>query len=195
MTYQFNLWSTPVTIIDDFVSDQTVLDQLRKESLIDKTIQGQNTSALSHAQKILLNMVNAILADYCLHNNIDYDNLQLSNLQKGFLYRYDENSVTQHLYEPHHDMVEQSIITALFYIDSDYNGIDWCGGELCLYRELTFADYPNNALNILPKPNRLIIFPGFTVHRVKPYFGIKPRTSLVFGWSVIDGPQSQPLIV
>lgn len=195
MIHQLNLWSTPVTIIDNFVSDWTVLSQLQAESLIESTIEGQDTFNLSTAQKTLLNMVNAILADYCLKNEIDYQNLKLSNLQKGFLYRYDQSSVTQHLYEPHHDMVEQSIISALYYINSDYDGINWCGGELCLYRELTFADYPKNVLNILPKPNRLVIFPGFTVHRVKPYFGINPRTSLVFGWSVIDGPQSQPLIV
>lgn len=195
MIHQLNLWSTPVTIIDNFVSDQTVLSQLQAESLIESTIEGQDTFNLSAAQKTLLNMVNAILADYCLKNEIDYQNLKLSNLQKGFLYRYDQSSVTQHLYEPHHDMVEQSIISALYYINSDYDGINWCGGELCLYRELTFADYPNNTLNILPKPNRLVVFPGFTVHRVKPYFGANPRTSLVFGWSVIDGPQCQPLIV
>ena len=38
----------------------------------------------------------------------------------------------------------------------------------------------------------LIIFPGFLTHRVKPYFGEKPRTSLVLGWKVKDQPRNNP---
>jgi hypothetical protein len=195
MIKELNLWSTPVTVIDQFVSDSALMDALRSESMIADTVQGQNTHNLTSAQKQLLHMVSAIVVDYCEKNKIDYNNLKLCNLQKGYLYRYDQQSVGKHLYEPHHDMVEQSFITALFYVNSDYDGINWCGGELTLYKELTFADYPNNTINILPKPNRLIIFPGFTVHRVKPYFGKHPRTSLVFGWSVIDGPDVPSMVI
>lgn len=195
MIKELNLWATPVTIIDQFVTNNELIKDLKAESMIATTVQGQNTDNLSLAQQKLLHMVSAVVVDYCVKNKIDYDNLTLSNLQKGFLYKYDQDSVSKHLYEPHHDMVEQTIITALYYVDSDYDGITWCGGELTLYKELTFADYPNNTINILPKPNRLIVFPGFTVHRVKPYFGTTPRTSLVFGWAVIDGPDTPPLTV
>lgn len=195
MIKELNLWATPVTVIDQFVTDNDLINSLKSESVIADTVQGQNTDHLTVSQQRLLHMVSAMVVDYCGKNAIDFNNLKLCNLQKGYLYRYDQQSVHQHLYEPHHDMVEQSFITALFYVDSDYDGVTWCGGELTLYKELTFADYPNNALNILPKSNRLIIFPGFTVHRVKPYFGHRPRTSLVFGWSVIDSPDVPSLTI
>ena len=43
--------------------------------------------------------------------------------------------------------------------------------------------------------NRLIIFPGFLTHRVKPYFGQKPRISLVLGWKVNNQPLNNPNIL
>ena len=58
-----------------------------------------------------------------------------------------------------------------------------------------FAEYPNNAINILSKQNRFIIFPGFLTHRVKPYFGEKPRTSIVLGWAVKDAEETTPIII
>lgn len=191
----FNLWSTPIQVIDNFVSDLQLYNQLKAESLITETIKGQDTVNMSPAQAELFKLVSLIAMNYCLENNINYSNLQINDLQKGCLYKYDQSKVGNHLYEPHHDMVEGGYITAIYYIDSSFSEEQWVGGELTLYKHLTFADYPDNSINILPKQNRLIMFPGFTVHRVKPYFGDIPRTSLVFGWSVIDGEQKDPLIV
>lgn len=191
----FNLWNTQVEIIDNFISDQSLYNKLKEESLIPKTIEGQNISGLSEAQSKLSRAVSMIVINYCIENNINYDNLDFIELQKGCLHKYDQSKVCNHLYEPHHDMVEGAYITAIYYINSSYQEDKWVGGELTLYRHLTFADYPDNSINILPKQNRLIIFPGFTVHRVKPYFGDLPRTSLVFGWSVKDAEVKSPLIV
>lgn len=184
-----------MTIIDDFITDQEIIDQLKKESIIEKTISGQDTNNFTLAQNSLYTAVSAMVINYCLENDIDYNNLKLNDLQKGCLYKYDEDKVGNHLYEPHHDIAECGYLTAIYYIDSAYKEGVWCGGELTLYNQLTFADYPENSINILPKQNRLIIFPGYTIHRVKPYFGDVPRTSLVFGWSVIDGKTTGPLIV
>lgn len=180
----FNLWSTNIVVVDDFIEDSSLRESLKQESLIGSTVQGQNTTGLSSAQYQVQSMVKGVVINYCHDNNIDYSNLKFGNLQKGCLHKYDESMVSNHLYEPHNDMVEGSFVTAIYYIDSSYEETLWCGGELTLYKHLTFADYPQNIINILPKPNRLIIFPGFTTHRVKPYFGDKPRTSLVFGWNV-----------
>ena len=195
MNKTYKLWTTGVTIIDNFLSDQDIVDQLKAESMIEKTIAGQDTDNFTLAQNFLYTAVSAMIVNYCLENDIDYNNLKLNDLQKGCLYRYDEDKVGNHLYEPHHDIAECGYLTAIYYIDSDYKEGSWCGGELTLYKQLTFADYPENSINILPKQNRLIIFPGYTIHRVKPYFGNIPRTSLVFGWSVIDGKNTKPLIV
>lgn len=189
------LWSTNVTIIDDFVQDEGLVNTLKEEALIPKTVEGQNKQRLSLAQMQVKAMVNTAVINYCIENDIEYSTLEFGNLQRGCLYKYDESMVSNHLYEPHHDMVEGAYITALYYVDSAWSEDKWVGGELCLYKQLTFADYPENILNILPKPNRLIIFPGFVTHRVKPYFGDTPRTSLVFGWSVDEPKRVEAITV
>jgi len=198
MTYkQYDLWTANIEIHDDFITDKILYDQLIKESSISKTIDGQNVLGLTTSQKQIYDLVTIVVVSYCMRNNIDYSNLTFTELQKGSLHKYDQTMVSNHLYEPHDDRVEGSFLTALYYIDSSYDEYSstWVGGELTIYKNLTFAEYPNNAINILPKQNRLVVFPGFNVHRVKPYFGDKPRTSLVFGWSVNDQPQTEPLTV
>ena len=195
-----------INVFDDFLTDKELINQLKEESKIDTTIKGQDTFNFTPCQKEFHKIANATLINYCLSNNIDYNNIELSNFQKGRLKKYDKSSVTNHLYEPHHDMVEGAFISAIYYIESDYRPAKvrmhtdhipekWVGGELTIYKNLTFAEYPNNAVNIKPVSNRLIIFPGFLVHRVKPYFGENPRTSLVLGWEVNDQPNNEPIII
>lgn len=190
-----NLWSSNITVLDDYIQDEQLRESLRQESLITKTVQGQNTDNLSPAQVQIMSIVKASVINYCIETDIDYNSLEFGNLQRGCLHKYDESMVSNHLYEPHHDMVEGAFITALYYVDSSWGEGTWVGGELTIYKHLTFADYPENILNILPKPNRLIIFPGFLTHRVKPYFGDKPRTSLVFGWSVNEPKQVKVITI
>lgn len=184
-----------IDILDNFITDENLIGQLKKESNIDSTIKGQDIFNFTLSQKVFLSYTKKTVVNYCYENNIDFNNLEMSNFQKGNLQKYDQSKISNHLYEPHHDMVESSFITAIYYIDSDYTDEIWTGGELAIYKNLTFAEYPNNVINILPKPNRLIIFPGFLTHRVKPYFGKKPRTSLVLGWKVKDQPQNVPNIL
>ena len=182
-----------INVFDDFLTDKELINQLKEESKIDTTIKGQDTFNFTPCQKEFHKIANATLKNYCLSNNIDYNNIELSNFQKGRLKKYDKSSVTNHLYEPHHDQVEGAFISAIYYIESDYTPEKWVGGELSIYKNLTFAEYPNNTINIEPIPNRLIMFPGFLVHRVKPYFGDNPRTSLVLGWEVKDQPKTEPI--
>ncbi len=184
-----------IDIVDNFLINETLINQLKKESDIDTTIKGQDILNFTPSQKMFQLYVKKTVVNYCIQNNVDFENLELSNFQKGNLKKYDVSKVTNHLYEPHHDMVESSYITAIYYLHSDFNNEQWIGGELTIYKNLTFAEYPNNAVNILPKPNRLIIFPGFLVHRVKPYFGENPRTSLVLGYKVKDQPDAKAIIV
>ena len=182
-----------INVFDDFLTDKELINQLKEESKIDTTIKGQDTFNFTPCQKEFHKIANATLINYCLSNNIDYNNIELSNFQKGRLKKYDKSSVTNHLYEPHHDQVEGAFISAIYYIESDYTPEKWVGGELSIYKNLTFAEYPNNTIYIEPIPNRLIMFPGFLVHRVKPYFGDNPRTSLVLGWEVKDQPKTEPI--
>ena len=184
-----------IEIVDNFLEDKKLIDDLKEESKIPTTIQGQDTSNFTKSQEQFLDIVNRVIVNYCHENDIEYTNLKFSNLQKGNLEKYDQSKVSNHLYEPHHDMVESSYLTAIYYISSDYSPTNWIGGELSIYKSLTFAEYPHNTVNILPKQNRLIIFPGFLVHRVKPYFGNNPRTSLVLGWKIKDQPKVLPIIL
>ena len=189
------LWPTNIEVIDNFIEDESLYTSLKNESVIESTVKGQDLSHLSSAQKELYNAVNSAIVNYCYESDIDFNSLKLSNLQKGYLYKYDESMVCNHLYEPHHDIAEASYITALYYIDSDWSESKWVGGELAIYKHMSFVDYPENTVNILPKQNRLIIFPGFNTHRVKPYFGNKPRTSLVFGWKIVEPSNKKEIIL
>lgn len=179
-----NLWAVNLQVVDNFVEDEHLYSCLKEEGMIAKTVEGQNKVGMTESQKRVHAMVTGAVINYCIEYGIDYNSLKFSNLQKGCLYKYEQSMVSNHLYEPHHDIAEGSFVTAIYYVDSSYNETEWCGGELTLYKHMTFVDYPENIVNILPKQNRLIIFPGFVTHRVKPYFGDTPRTSLVFGWSV-----------
>jgi hypothetical protein len=193
MFQKFDLWKTSIYVIDDFLDDKNVIDELKKEAFIETTIEGQDEYSLTNAQNFLFEKVRQVAITYCAENDIDFDSLALNDIQKGCLYKYDQNMIHNHLYEPHHDMVEQGFVTAIYYVDSAYTDDKWIGGELAIYKHLTFADYPNNTINILPKANRLIVFPGFLHHRVKPYFGDTPRTSLLFGWRVNESTNREPL--
>jgi hypothetical protein len=184
-----------IEVIDNIIEDKNLINDLKGESTIPSTIKGQDIFNLTNPQKKFYEIASKLVINYCFQNNINFDNLKLSNFQKGNLQKYDHSKVSNHLYEPHHDMVESSFITAIYYIDSDYNDKTWTGGELTIYKNLTFAEYPNNAINILSKQNRFIIFPGFLTHRVKPYFGEKPRTSIVLGWSVKDAEEISPIVI
>lgn len=175
-----------ISIYDNFIDDVNIIDSLKKESIISKTISGENHYELTPAQDYIYNMAKTAVITYCAENDIDYNSLEFNNFQKGMLKKYDQEMVSNHLYEPHHDIAEGGYITALYYIDSDYSEDKWVGGELAIYEKLSFVDYPGNTVNVLPKQNRLVIFPGFFVHRVKPYFGDKPRTSIVMGWAAED---------
>jgi hypothetical protein len=191
----YNFWTTQIQIFDNFIEDKNIYGQLNVESIINESVDGQDEYKLTTAQQNIFNMVTPVVNNYCIENDIDCEALKFSNLQKGCLYKYDQAMSTTHLYEPHHDMVENSYITAIYYINSSYSEDMWVGGELSIYKQLTFADYPKNTINILPKPNRLIIFPGFLVHRVKPYFGDLPRTSLVFGWELTEKKNLKSIIL
>lgn len=172
-------------VVDDCFDDH------QHQQMKDYVTQSRGSSPAEFTTDCPIHMavIHSMVANYCMENNIDMDTLQLSNVLHTCLPAYGEQQVSEHLYEPHHDMVEQALITVIYYVDSDYqDGGPWVGGELALYKNLTFAEYPANTVNILPKSNRLVMFPGFTTHRVKPYMGKNPRRSILFGYRVTDKP-------
>ena len=109
-----------ISIIDNFISDKELIDWLKDESKIMVPLKDKIHTILLMLKMNLVNLQNATLVNYCNSNNIDYNNLSMSNFQKGRLKKYDKSMVTNHLYEPHHDQVEGVYISAIYYIDSDY---------------------------------------------------------------------------
>lgn len=202
MIQHLKLWPVPVTVVDDFVDDTALLVELRSEPGATTSVKGLNATIrnvdiehMTPSEQKIMSLVSSVVAAHCIENDIDFGNIEFSNFVKSYVYEYNELSISNYSYEPHHDMVERNYITACFYLDSAWDGVNWCGGELALYKEMTFSTYPSNTINIVPKPNRLAIFPGFMPHRVKPYFGKKPRTTLVFAWSLPDAFNHQPTII
>jgi hypothetical protein len=195
MLQKIENFSNSICIYDEFIENKNLIKKLKAESKIKDTIAGQDIFNFTPAQKEFHDLINPIVLLYCIENNIDIGVIELNNFQKGMLKKYDQSMVTNHLYEPHHDIAEGGYITALYYVDSDYSEEKWVGGELAIYEKLSFVDYPGNTINILPKPNRLILFPGFYVHRVKPYFGKNPRTSIVMGWGVKDSVKEKCIMI
>ena len=105
-----------ISVIDNFISDNELVSWLKDESEINGTVKGQDTHNLTYAQNEFGKIANATLVNYCNSNNIDYNNLSMSNFQKGRLKKYDKSMVTNHLYEPHHDQVEGAFYFCnLFY--------------------------------------------------------------------------------
>lgn len=202
MIQHLKLWPVPVTVVDNVVTDADLLEELRAEPSATTSVKGLNATIrnvdldrMTAAEQKIMSLVSSLVVAHCIENDIDVNNIEFSNFVKSYVYEYNQSSISNYSYEPHHDMVERNYITACFYLDSAWDGIKWCGGELALYREMTFATYPSNTINIEPRPNRLAIFPGYMTHRIKPYFGTKPRTTLVFAWSLPDAFNHRPTII
>lgn len=190
---KFNLWPSPIHVIDDFLDNEELRETLKKEAIMkedDSSMYiGQDLSELTDAQNLLLKMVSPVLNNYCAENDINFANLELRDLQLGCIYKYDQSTSNSRHWEPHDDQVENGYLTAIYYINSDYSEDHWVGGELTIYKRLTYQDHYSNTINILPKNNRLLIFPGYLIHRVKSYFGDNPRTTVVilFGLEEDEG--------
>ena len=94
-----------IEIVDNFLEDKKLIDDLKEESKITNTIEGQDTHNFTEPQKKFYELINKVIVNYCFENDVEYGNLKFSNLQKGNLHKYDQSKVSNHLYEPHHDMV------------------------------------------------------------------------------------------
>jgi len=192
-------FSKDILLVEDDVFDSALITEI--SNYITENFKSHNDVYLSldtREFKLLdkiLPTLNALLYNYCEAKGVDADRLSLRNFQMASLKAYCKELMNENLYEPHDDIAEKFFVAAIVYIDSEYTDDNWTGGELSLYKNTTYLDYPNNITNIKPLPNRVVFFPGYYVHRVKPYFGKDPRQTLVFGWEIDDQWSSRPLIL
>lgn len=194
---KLELWSTNIHVHDDFLTDQSVIDEIRANAEIPNYfVTTEEKNALNPSLQALIDQAKFAVMNYCIDVGIDINDLKMNNIQRNYMRTYNEDTVNTYLYEPHDDIAEGGFITCLYYIDSDFKEDGpWVGGELCIHNHLTFAYYHKNVVNINPKPNRLVIFPGYKVHRVKPYFGKKPRAAVTIGWTVDKIPKQEPITI
>jgi Rps23 Pro-64 3,4-dihydroxylase Tpa1-like proline 4-hydroxylase len=192
-------FSKDILLVEDDVFDSALITEI--SNYITENFKSHNDVYLSldtREFKLLdkiLPTLNALLYNYCEAKGVDADRLSLRNFQMSSLKAYCKELMNENLYEPHDDIAEKFFVAAIVYIDSEYTDDNWTGGELSLYKNTTYLDYPNNITNIKPLSNRVVFFPGYYVHRVKPYFGKDPRQTLVFGWEIDDQWSSRPLIL
>lgn len=197
MEKKLSLWSTEIRVYDNFLTDQNVIDEIKANAEIkDYFVTTERKQSMNPALQTLLDQATMAVMAYCYEIGIEYTDLKFNNMQRNYMRTYDENTVNTYLYEPHDDIAEGGFITCLYYIDSDYKEDGpWVGGELCIHNHLTFAYYHKNVININPKPNRFVIFPGYKTHRVKPYFGKTPRAAVTMGWTVERIPKEEPITI
>jgi hypothetical protein len=192
-------FSRDVLLVEDDVFDPVLLAEISKH--ITEQFKTHKDTYLTldrhefpYTEQILPTL-NALLYNYCEAKGADADRLLLRNFQMGNLKAYCKELMNENLYEPHDDIGEKYFVAAIVYVDCDYTDDNWVGGELTLYKNTTYLDYPNNITNVKPLRNRVVFFPGYYVHRVKPYFGKNPRQTLVFGWEIDDQWLERPVII
>lgn len=136
-------------------------------------------------------IIDACVYDYCHGINIDADRLTLGNFQVANFKAYNQDTWQNPFWEPHEDIAENYFLACILYIRSDYTEQHWAGGELSIYKNFTALDWPNNAVHVRPFSNRLVMFPGYLVHKIRPYFGANDRQSMVFGYNIQEQWQDQ----
>lgn len=128
--------------------------------------------------------IDACIYDYCDQVSVDADRLKLCNFQVANFRSYDKDTWQNPFWEPHEDIAENYFLACVLYIHSSYTEQNWAGGELSVYKNFTALNWPNNAVHIRPFSNRLVMFPGYLVHKIRPYFGDNDRQSMVFGYNI-----------
>lgn len=139
-------------------------------------------------------MIYAEFAQYLVGTPYDANDFSLDTLQLHSVPTYNKQMASEYILEPHTDTSSGGFFAVMYYIDLDMT-TEYVGGELALYSNLNPVDYPHNVIHITPVPNRLVIFPGGLIHRVKPYFGKTPRYSLAAVFHRTGGDLSNQQIV
>ena len=117
--------------------------------------------------------------DYAAAAGLAPEMFEWTNLQSSWISYYNAKYHNEHIMEPHHDLAEAGHVAIVYYVDSELSTESkFVGGELTIYKALTYAEYPEGIVHVRPVPNRLIMFPALLYHRVKPYFGDRPRIAL-----------------
>jgi len=179
------LWQTNLLVLDNFLPHECYLDVHRfvhdqyrlKQTFPMLSFDHTNVPPELAVWKQFTD--NAFL-QYAASAGLNWEMFDWTNIQASWIEKYNEKYHNEHILEPHHDLAEAGHVAIVYYIDGNVSipGEKFVGGDLAIYKALTYAEYPEGIVHVSPVPNRLIMFPALLYHRVKPYFGDIPRVAL-----------------
>lgn len=179
------LWPTQLLIEDNFLPHDCFLEVqefIYGQYAIKKTYPMIELNHKDFAPELGVwkQLVNNAFHQYATYAELDFSMFEWTNLQASWIESYNEKYHNEHIMEPHHDLAEAGHVAIVYYIDGEVStpGERFVGGDLTIYKALTYAEYPEGIVHVQPIPNRLIMFPARLYHRVKPYFGNIPRVAI-----------------
>lgn len=178
------LWQTNLLVLDNFLPKEyfhSVRDYVLAEYARQKKYP---VLALEHKSVMLelaawKHITDGAFVEYAERAGLEWEMFDWTNLQALWIDKYNEQYHNEHVMEPHNDLAEGGHVAIVYYLQSEVSTPEkFVGGELAIYKALTYAEYPEGIVHIAPIPNRLIMFPALLYHRIKPYFGDTPRVCL-----------------
>jgi len=179
----YSLWPSNILIEDNFLPEvefqkvkNFIMHKLNEEGL---TVVNFNSHQLPSDLYSLQKSIYAIFQIYCQKSQENSEMFDLEIFQAHQVLRYDQNTADEYIMHTHHDQAEGGYFALTFCLNvSETTSFDHVGGELAIYKNCSSANYPDGIVYIKPRKNRIVIFPGFLLHSVRPYFGLEPRVTI-----------------
>ena len=178
------LWQTNLLVMDGFLPMECfhnvrnyVLEEYRRQQKYPMLELNHKTPAPE--LNVWKQFTDNAFLQYADRAGLSWNMFEWTNLQASWIETYNEKYHNEHILEPHHDLAEAGHVAIVYYIQAELSTPErFVGGDLAIYKALTYAEYPEGIVHVRPIPNRLIMFPALLYHRVKPYFGDTPRVAL-----------------
>lgn len=180
----YSLWPTNIQIEDNFLPDSEFLKI--KEFMYAEFKRQKKFPLINFDQdrlppevEVFKRCLLSVFEIYCQNGNENSSQFSLGNFQVHQVTKYNEALSHEHIMHTHHDQAEGGYYAITYYLNvADPSDVEYLGGELAIYKNATSADYPDGIVYVKPKENRLVIFPAFLNHVVRPYFSDNPRMTI-----------------
>lgn len=183
-----NVWNYPVGIYDNVLDLTEFSDAIQQ---LDQQHVTKNMFYDSFEHKSLPNWLAplgqrlcAVFETFCKESGIEnqYEPIFYQTLRTE---HYGRHTAFNGSWEPHNDIYERANWSVTYYLSVDDESVlpdGYIGGELSLMDRLDYATYPDSVQLINLHQNRIVIFSPLKTHRIRPYFGKKPRLSISQFW-------------
>lgn len=117
----------------------------------------------------------------------------LESIHCVVMHKYDEQTHQSYFYETHDDVDDGNYISGTLYVTPDQN--EWVGGELALYGNFSYQEFPSNTVHVRPLCGRACLFPARIPHRIKPWMCDIPRKAIVFSWKIPESNTRDVIVI